>query len=382
MTILGGFLGAGKTTLLNHVLQTDHGRRVAVLVNDFGRVNIDAALVVGVAEGALELSNGCICCSLRDDFMATVQRVLERQEPPEHIIIEASGVSDPAAIARGFDEPGIADLVRLDAVLVVVDAEQHLQLRLADLIVATGQLKAADIVVLSKIDLVDEATVVSVETAIHRSVPRARIVRAAHGRIPPEVFFGAAFPDAARPREGFVAPHVHDAEHGSHDRGHGSHEHAHGSHERAHGSHAHAHGSHEHAHGHGSHAHASAAHAHGHPEFETWSFSSRSPISSRRLRRVIDRLPPQVYRVKGVVQLIRDRGRRAILHVVGRRAELQLGEPWGDEPPRSELVFIGMPGGLDPEVLRRELESCEQSPEDGDGVGVLRWLRRLWQAEG
>jgi G3E family GTPase len=102
ITILTGFLGSGKTTLLNHILHTDHGLRMAVLVNDFGEVNIDAQLVVGVAGEKISLSNGCICCTIRDDLAAAVLDLLHSSEPPEYILIEASGVSDPGAVALTF----------------------------------------------------------------------------------------------------------------------------------------------------------------------------------------------------------------------------------------------------------------------------------------
>jgi G3E family GTPase len=102
VTIIAGFLGAGKTTLLNHILHSQHGQRIAVLVNDFGSINIDAELVVGVDDGLVSLANGCICCSIRNDLQLAVLRLARLPQPPEHIIIETSGVSDPAAVAQVF----------------------------------------------------------------------------------------------------------------------------------------------------------------------------------------------------------------------------------------------------------------------------------------
>lgn len=330
VTILGGFLGAGKTTLLNHMLRADHGRRIGVLVNDFGAINIDAKLVVGVDGDMIDLANGCVCCSLRDDFLMSMRGLLERPNPPEHIVIEASGVSDPAAIARGFEEPGIGSMLELDAVLVVVDAENYLQLRLFDRVVAAGQLRCADVVVLNKTDLVDEPQLELLERRIRKVVPQARIYRTTFGQIAPELFFGV---DGARSiAKSELHVHVYDADHDSH------------------------------------HSHAN------HPEFETFRFVSERPLSSRRLRQVIESLPPQVYRAKGVVQLLRDRSRRAVLHVVGRRAELQLDAPWGNEVPRSELVFIGTRGALDPVTLKASLESCATHEDEPSLFG---WFRRM-----
>ncbi len=119
LTILTGFLGAGKTTLLNRLLNGDHGLRVAVLVNDFGAINIDAELVVGVAGDVISLANGCICCSLRDDLVQVVLEMMERPERPEYVILEASGVADPAGITLAFHTPRLRDRIRLDSVTCV-----------------------------------------------------------------------------------------------------------------------------------------------------------------------------------------------------------------------------------------------------------------------
>jgi len=353
VTILGGFLGAGKTTLLNHILRADHGRRIGVIVNDFGAINIDAKLIVGVDGDTLDLANGCVCCSLHDEFMVSLRQLLFRASPPEHIVIEASGVSDPGAIAKGFDEPGMVDLVRLDAVMVVVDADQHLSLRAADRIVAAGQLRAADVVVLNKIDLVDATRIAELETRIRKIVPQARIYRTSRGRIAPALFFGVSQERSVKPPSG-IDIHVHESGHG-----------------------------HPHGHDRNS-AHVTRKDAQPptgreedsvHAEFETWRFVTEAPISSWRLRRAIASLPPHIYRAKGVVRLMRDRGRRAILHVVGRRAELEFGAPWGNDPQRSELIFIGTRGTLDPIDLRARFEACIES---GVSAGVFGWMRDLW----
>jgi G3E family GTPase len=124
LTILTGFLGAGKTTLLNQLLNGDHGLRVAVLVNDFGSVNIDADLVVGVKDDVISLANGCICCTIRADLGGTVLDFVNRPEAPGYILLEASGVADPAGISLAFLNAALRDRIRLDGVMCVVDAEQ------------------------------------------------------------------------------------------------------------------------------------------------------------------------------------------------------------------------------------------------------------------
>ena len=155
LTVLTGFLGAGKTTLLNRILTGDHGLRVAVLVNDFGSINIDAELVVGVeSEGdVINLANGCVCCNIRDDLVAAVTQVMARAERPEYILLEASGVADPSGIALTFMDEGMRDRIRLDSIMCVVDAEQifaapeMMELKLR-------QVAFADMLILNKVDLV------------------------------------------------------------------------------------------------------------------------------------------------------------------------------------------------------------------------------------
>ena len=112
VTILTGFLGAGKTTLLNRILNGSHGLRVAVLVNDFGAINIDTELIIGVEENAISLANGCVCCQIRDDLVDTIKEVITRPEQPEYILLEASGVADPSGIALTFAIPAFRDRIR------------------------------------------------------------------------------------------------------------------------------------------------------------------------------------------------------------------------------------------------------------------------------
>lgn len=153
VTILTGFLGAGKTTLLNRLLQADHGLRMAVLVNDFGPINIDSRLVVNIEGETISLSNGCICCTIRDDLQQAVLQLAERPDPPEMILIETSGVSDPHAVINTFISRRMRQQFQLDSVITVIDAEQlHAQPTFADLI--GRQIAAADIVLLNKCDLV------------------------------------------------------------------------------------------------------------------------------------------------------------------------------------------------------------------------------------
>lgn len=332
VTVIGGFLGAGKTTLLNALISGGTDRRLGVLVNDFGAINIDAELVLGVDGDMVSLGGGCICCSIREDLASSIVDMLSREDAPEHLVIEASGVSDPAAIARAIRGPELQSLVSLDGVVVVVDAQAHLAAGFRERVVIGGQLKAADIVVLSKADLLEPRQLEVVEAKVRKTVPRARLVAARHGDVPAAVVLG--LDTALVPESGNLAVTLHHAGRDEPEPDHAV-------------------------------------------AFTTWSYTTDVPLSPRRLKRMINALPPSVFRVKGVVQVARERTRKAVLHVVGRRAELELWEPWGDTQPSSKLVFIGAPGSLDTVSLTDMLRECEARDDDEAG-GVMRWLRDLF----
>ena len=333
VTVIGGFLGAGKTTLLNALIRHGTGRRPGVLVNDFGAINIDADLVVGVDGDMVSLGGGCICCSIREDMARSIIEMTGRADAPDHLVVEASGVSDPAAIARAIASPRMHEAVSLDGVVVVIDAEAYLAAGFRERLVTGGQLKAADIVVLSKVDLLDPADVEAVQAKVRKAVPRARVIAAEKGAVPPELLLGLQ--SDVVPEKGQLGVNLHHADGEALEHDHTA-------------------------------------------TFSTWSYTTDVPLSPRRLKRVIDALPPTVFRVKGVVQVARERVRQAVLHVVGRRAELELGAPWGDVTPQSRLVFIGSPGSVDPVSLTDMLRSCE-APEGEDGSPVMRWIRGIFQ---
>ncbi|MCA9707669.1 MAG: GTP-binding protein [Myxococcales bacterium] len=354
VTIVGGFLGAGKTTLLNHLLRNAGGRRLGVLVNDFGSINVDASLVVGVEGDMVQLSDGCICCSIQDDLLEGLERLLAAPEPPEHVIVEASGVSDPRRVAARLECWSRRDLAVVDAVVVVVDVDGYLHMSRRERIVAGGPIASADILVLNKIDLVDDDAVEALEARLVRRARRARVLRASHGRVPPALVLGVGAFDPTRADEGeAVEVHVHALDE--------PHEHG------EHGEHGEPHEPHE-PHEHGDHA----------TEFWTWSFHSDRPLSAKRLRRAVNELPSSEVRVKGLVHLASHPETRAVMHVVGRRAELSLGEPWGERPPATGLVLIGAGDPLSPGRLEQMFRACEVEPGQGGTAGaVMRWVRRV-----
>ena len=190
ITILSGFLGAGKTSLLNHILHGNHGLRIGVLVNDFGEINIDAELVAGVSGNSVSLSNGCVCCSIRDDLVESTLQLVQGPNRPEYLILETSGVADPISVSLTFVESELKSLIDVDSILTVVDAENIRSLDDEYEELAEDQISMADIVILNKVDLADQATLDDLKSWIHAIVPNARLIETTHGKVPLELILG------------------------------------------------------------------------------------------------------------------------------------------------------------------------------------------------
>ena len=335
VTIISGFLGAGKTSLLNHILNADHGLRVAVLVNDFGEVNIDAELISGISgESTINLSNGCICCSIRDDLLEATVQLIQRPDPPEYIVVETSGVSDPMAVSLTFMARELRAGARVDSMLTVVDSEQIDQVDGKHRELALDQIAMADIVVLNKVDLVNDEKREELADFVKDLVPKARILETTHGKVPLDLVLGVGTYDLRRfSGKSGLDVHVH-ADGEAHD-----HDHAHGSEDEHH---------HEH------------SHEHDHTlVFNTWSYMTDKPLSHQAVRQAVKTLPATIYRAKGFVYLYDIPNRKGIVHVVGQRARLIIGGPWGDEKPGTQLVFIGEYGGIDDCELQSRFDACE-----------------------
>ena len=169
VTILTGFLGAGKTTLLNHILSNQDGVKTAVLVNEFGEIGIDNELVVTTAEDMVELSNGCICCSINDELMETVERVISRPEQLDYIVVETTGLADPLPVAMTFLGSELREQTRLDSIITLIDAENFDQAVL-DTQVGRAQVIYGDILLLNKVDLVPPERLKAVEQELRLSL--------------------------------------------------------------------------------------------------------------------------------------------------------------------------------------------------------------------
>ena len=319
LTILTGFLGAGKTTLLNYILHAEHGLRIAVLVNDFGAVNIDAQLIVGVEDETISLANGCICCTLRGALEETLLTLVSRPEPPAYIIIETSGVADPkAVVVTLLLSQALNSLIEVDGIVTVIDAEQIHALRDEYAHLAKSQLSVADIVLINKIDLVSRAEVATLKAWIRAITPTARILETSYGQAPLALLLGVGQHTAVA-EEALMQPaldvHVHEADE-----------------------------------------------AVDHPHsliFHTWTYRSDRPLALAAVRQALKTLPSTIFRAKGVLFLAEQRERRAILQVVGRRVQIDLaGEPWAAQPPATQIVVIGAAGGIDAARLQGAFDAC------------------------
>jgi len=361
VTILTGFLGSGKTTLLNRILHADHGLRIAVMVNDFGAVNIDSQLVTNIEGETVSMSNGCICCTIRDDLLLAAEALIKQEMPPEYIIVEPSGVSDPGAVANAFLL--LRPAISIDGIITLVDADEFLRLSPKNQYLAINQIGVADIIVLNKCDLVDRARIDEVKAIIRRITPEARILETSHGNVPLELLLGVGkFDPALIAQRPAIDIHVHSDTELHND----THEHAH-DHEHEH--------NHEHNHDH-DHEH---DHDHSHL-YSTWHYSTDAPLSLHRLRRFMERLPVGIFRAKGFVNLVEFRERKGLLQITGARGQITFGEPWGVAPPRTDLVFIGEPGAVRQDELTTMLDRCR--PENGNPVrdmvdDVVHWVRTL-----
>ncbi|WP_309092858.1 GTP-binding protein [Phenylobacterium sp.] len=342
VTVLTGYLGAGKTTLLNRILSEDHGKKYAVIVNEFGEVGIDNDLIVGADEEVFEMNNGCVCCTVRGDLIRVLSGLMKRKGKFDAIIVETTGLADPAPVAQTFFvDDDVRARTELDSVTTVVDAK-HLPLRLKDSKEAAEQIAFADQIILNKTDLVDEAELAEVERAIRTLNPLAPIRRAQRSNVPLDAILGRhAFdlgritelqPDFLNPAHGEPG-HVHD-EHCDHD-----HDHHH----------------HDHDHGHG--------HIHDHVAesgISSISLTSDKPIDANKvtawLNNVLQTQGVDILRAKGILD-IKGENRRLVFQAVHMILEGDFQGEWRENDKRySRLVFIGRK--LDEAGLRAGFESC------------------------
>ena len=338
VTIITGFLGSGKTTLLNHILQNQQDLKVAVLVNEFGDINIDSQLLVSVDENMMELSNGCICCTINDGLVDAVYNVLERGDRIDYMIVETTGVADPLPIALTFLGTELQHLTRLDSILTVVDSEsftsEHFN---SD--AAYAQIMYGDIIILNKTDLVTEEKLQDLETYINKTKTKARILRSHLGVVPLPLILDVKIDQSA------IAPSKKAEEHDHHEQDH----HDHGSphtHEHCHDPEC----NHEH-HDHEHHHHSDHLENDG---FISISFQSDRAFDLDKFQNFLDKkLPIDVFRAKGILQFA-NIDNRYVFQLSGKRYELKTDDR--GKSLNNQLVIIGR--NLHREELLAQLNDC------------------------
>jgi G3E family GTPase len=366
VTIITGFLGSGKTTLLNHILTNQEGLKTAVLVNEFGEIGIDNELLItleGNDENMVELSNGCICCTINNDLVEAVYRVLERRDQIDYLVVETTGLADPLPIALTFLGTELRDLTRLDSIVTLVDAENY-SLDLFNSQAAYNQILYGDIILLNKTDLVDEADLDSLELKIRDVKEGARILRTKQSQVPLPLILSVGLFESDR----YFDPKQKDHDHAHHDHDHAHHDHHdHSACDHDHGHCAHDHHDHDHAH----HDHDHHDHAHHHSDhlaidgFTSISFESDRPFAIKRFQYFLDnQLPESVFRAKGILWFD-ESPKRHIFHLSGKRFSLDDDEWKGKQ--KNQLVLIGQ--NLDHGALRQQLEECLCMPSTHRGKG-------------
>lgn len=308
ITILTGFLGSGKTTLLNHILAGDHGLKIAVVENEFGQQGLDGALIKTEShEEIIEVSNGCMCCMVRKDWMDAIETLLNSGKHIDAIIIEASGVSEPLPIAQSFLMNDMGGRVQLDSIICLIDALNYETIFAENPKLALEQLEFADFVILNKIDLVDENKKKFLETAIRRVNAFAPIIETSHGKVDLSLLLSTGrFSLTEAMGNGMNTPHAHT-----------------------------------------------------HDDLETFTYMPRGKFFIKRLDEFFQDLPTECYRVKGFIQVSENGDKWFLIQKAGARITM---EEWtGDAPERGKLIFIGR--GLNTSLIYKMLDACIDAPK-------------------
>jgi G3E family GTPase len=343
VTVLTGYLGAGKTTLLNRILSEPHGKKYAVIVNEFGEIGIDNDLVVGADEEVFEMNNGCICCTVRGDLVRILDGLMRRKGKFDAVIVETTGLADPAPVAQTFfvDE-NVGRKTRLDAVVTVADAK-WLSDRLKDAPEVKNQIAFADVILVNKTDLVSADELRDVEGRIRAINPYAKVHRTERAQIPlAEVLDRKAF-DLDRILD--IEPEFLEAEEGR------DHQHAHGH-------------DHDHDHGHGHHHHDGHGHKglkHYHDEeMQSVSLKTEKPLDPDKffpwVQNLVQTEGPNILRCKGILSFKNDDD-RFVFQGVHMILDGDHQRPWAKGETRdSRIVFIGR--NIPEDKIREGFESC------------------------
>lgn len=349
-TVVTGFLGAGKTTLIRHMLANAEGKRIALIINEFGDLGIDGDILKGCGdatctdEDVMELSNGCICCTVADEFIPTMQKLLAREDKPDHIVIETSGLALPQPLVRAFNWPEISTQVTVDGVVTVVDGKAVDEGQFAHNVAAVDaqrkldenldhetplselfedQIACADMIVVNKADLLGEDQAEALVRKLKDEArPGVHVLRSSMGALPVDVLLGqgiGAESDLEARHE--VHHHHHDDDHDDHDH------------------------------------HDDHPHEHGHDEFESFVVIRPEIEDPKAFAEQVAKVirDHDILRLKGFVA-VRDKPMRLTLQAVGPRVDSYFDQPFGTAPRLSQLVVIGE-AGLDRAAIEAALKA-------------------------
>jgi len=318
ITIISGFLGSGKTTLLNHIPTNQKGIKTAVLVNEFGEIGIDNELIIKTEEEMIELSNGCICCSINGELVEAIEKLINVNKKLDYIIIETTGLADPLPVAMTLLGSELRDKTRLDSIITLIDAENFNNVALESSI-GRSQVIYGDILLLNKCDLVSNKNIEETISKLKELKNDVRILKSIKGNIPLNLLLSVGL---------FETDLINEKE-SVHDH---SHEHKH---------------EHEHKH----------VHSKGDNKIEDFlsvSFQTKEPFSLRKFQYFLDnQLKSDVFRAKGILWFSESE-RRHVFHLAGKRISIEDSE-WGEER-NNQLVFIGKE--LDKEKILSQLNAC------------------------
>jgi len=337
VTVLTGYLGAGKTTLLNRILSEPHGKRYAVIVNEFGEIGIDNDLVLGADEETFEMNNGCICCTVRGDLIRIIDELMRRKGKFDGIIVETTGLADPAPVAQTFfmDE-NIGRKTKLDAVVTVADAK-WLTERLKDAPEAKNQIAFADVILINKTDLVSPDELSDVEARIRGINRYAKLHKTERAKISLDAVLGRNAFDLDRILD--IEPAFLDSDHDDHEQAHGHEDHQHHDHE------AHTNGGLKHYH---------------EEEIQSISLRTDKPLDPDKffpwVQDLVQKEGPSILRCKGILAF-KDDDERFVFQGVHMILDGDHQRPWkNDETRESRIVFIGR--NLPRELITAGFESC------------------------
>ncbi|MBI3878604.1 MAG: GTP-binding protein [Verrucomicrobia bacterium] len=340
VTVLTGYLGAGKTTLLSHLLTQKHGYRCAIIINEFGAVSIDGQLVIGTDEEIVELNNGCLCCNVRGDLIRTIGELFQKAKKFDYLVIETTGLANPSPIIHTLMGTKLADHVRLDGIVTVVDA-RHIDKELTDGPEAQAQIAFADVILLNKTDLVEPHELNRVERRIRGFNQLATLHRTQRSQIDVGKILNVKARALSAPIE------IHDEHEHDHDHDHcDDPTHDHSGHDRS-----------GHSHDHAGHTHKEPLHA---EDVHSFYLQDERPLDLKKteawLSNVLTDFGEDIYRAKGVLN-IQGQAKRVVFQAVQMLYEAAPDRLWNvGEKKQSQLVFIGKK--LDEQRVRAGFADC------------------------